>query len=298
MSSKNRSKICKVFPFFGVIIVSFVVAALLSSTALADDAQPGSSDDSIANVQKFPPEIETLFPKDRRFNHEAYLKLTTSREKTNPSLWNKRVRRDFSMGTYEGVCLDFHINLELYGGEFFHGSLLPPPHPKHPRKSKFRYVEWKELVVKDNVSIIRSYYAWQARIDKLKNQFQLWNAVSPIIRKLIIEDKIKVQTARVDVNNDGNFENVFRVIFGDRDVLHSPDGGYGYRSSLFIDEESDLAGLFNKKMRYQLEPFYYDDTLYFAFSGGVLQGIVYVRGGEVISPLRFRSICSLGKTKK
>ena len=280
-------------------VIVFALLLFWACPGLTEDnkSDAATNGQEVRPLVEIPPEVEALFPKDIPFNQKAYERYTQS-NKTSP-FWEKRVHRDFSTGIYKGVCLDYHINLELYGGEFFLGAVLPPVHPEHPRKDKFRYVVWDKLNVVENVPIIRKYFycLGERTQTPLEDTTQIWRAAASTVRELIRRGKIILEHAELDVNDDGTAEDVYRVIFLNSSIVHRPDGACGYRSNIFMVGRSNLAKLFNKNIKLHREPFYYDDILYFATNGAVYQGVQSEYGGKVRNQFYYKHICSLLQDK-
>ena len=187
-------------------------------------------------------------------------------EQCIPGIWHKwttkvdyekypgREHWEFTEGTYAGVCLDYHINVELYGGRYRFGLLVAPTHPDHPRGEYLQEITgWERIDPIENIDIIIGYHSEEG-----------WLREGPCVKRLLEENKVLMEFRYLDVDNDGNDEPLYRFCYYDFALRKKPDGSFGYLWFYYINDDIDIKSEFNRNFSkgWFYEPFMYNEKIY------------------------------------
>lgn len=298
MSNKNGTKMNKVSPklFFATVVM--VLATIFQcAISIAGEAQLSSSDGPADTVRKLPPEVEALFPEGAVWNQELWDKLQRSPRGKDPSLYERRIHQKIVFGSYSGICLDYHINLKLFGGKYYLGTVTAPIHEDHPRKKEFGLINWESLSPIDHVEVIHEWYVAKAKRFS-RDEDYYWQRMAPVIKRQLIDGEgLILQRALIDVDENGTKEMVYRKSSYPYATTKSLDGGKSQHYSYFIYDKCPIKNLFNDSVIGRgIEPFYYKNELYYASGSGVLKGHVQTIGGKKAYVLGI--LCSFKEVKK
>lgn len=235
-----------------------------------------------------PPEVEALFPKDAAFNETLWKEYNRFPLRDDERMRTERHNLQFMRGNYNGVCLDQQINVNIYGGMFFSGCYIAKPHLKYSQKLLLQQIDWESLSPQENVNIIKKFYDLRGLSYPLNRRDEPWKTISPIIKRLIVLDgRVLLQKAKLDVNNMGTNSNVYRFTFDPYYRRLSPDNKTCRLWEYFIPEEDELSSSFNSGVfNMFIEPFLYNGKTYY-----ISDNVLYIGFGLSRNEFGLATIC-------
>ena len=165
-----------------------------------------------------------------------------------------------------GVCFDQQLNINLYGGTYFFGLYVAPPHPDHPHADKFGpATRWEPVDPIAYIPVLKARLTdpdrWQSWLNP--DREWAWKKWGPCYKKAMLAGVLRMERGLMDLDQDGIDEMVYR------DTLpwlrrKRADGTFGYLwHNYYIYDECPAKKNFNKVMWTTTgEPFKYDGTLY------------------------------------
>lgn len=267
-----------------------LLAALLALAALAALPCPAVAQEMAATANAtnatewvMPPEVEALFPKDAVFKEEIWHIYTHPLQ--NPTEQHKI---KFARGTYEGVCHDYEININLWGGKYVFGASWTPIHSAHPHNDRFCAVEWEKLDPRNYVNIIRNIHGreWERTNTEFskQNPNYRWKEISPIIKRILFGQNDGVyfylERASLDIASDGKQKIVYRYAFSPLRTRLGIDGKLLPSWSYYFEDNSEFIK-YHDMLFDGGELFYYMNTLYLIGEFGMDIQNIFKRNGKI-----------------
>ena len=253
------------------LFVRYAVAVALSFFAIGSSV-PAAAQTSVPLT----PQQEAFFPKNDPIDEKLWAifshPLMFAPEVQIPGLpVGSRYHVKFTYGTYDGVCLAWHTNQELWGGALVGSCATMKIHPKLPHPERFSFVTWHTLDPRMHLEIIRNLFLSVKPIEL--NDFVpvadpnfYWLKAAPIIKRLLERDGVRLADALIDFG-DGHSRRIYALSLIPETECLEQDGSKGLDPMyLYAEGDDNFALQFNKRQT-SLPPFFYEGQ---AYAGGDL----------------------------